>query len=72
MPNEYGPSRGELMFRLWISLAGLTLLVAALAIRGWPSGPAMFEVVGIAGVFFGGTLFWTVRQLLRLESTEEE
>ena len=58
--SKFGPSRSEIKFRLCASLA---LLAAALAFRGLPSGPAMFEVVGIAGAFFGGTLVWSVVKL---------
>jgi hypothetical protein len=61
--SKFGPSRSEIKFRLCASLAGLALLAAALAFRGLPSGPAMFEVVGIAGAFFGGTLVWSVVKL---------
>jgi len=52
---KFGPSRNELKLRLAISLAGLGLMAAALAMHGIPSGPALVEVVGIAGVFFGAT-----------------
>ncbi|MGR3495178.1 hypothetical protein [Citreimonas sp.] len=37
----------------------------ALVVRGIPSGPALFEVMGIAGVFFGGTALWALRELRR-------
>ncbi|MFD1344586.1 hypothetical protein [Litorisediminicola beolgyonensis] len=58
-----GPSRGELIFRLCFSLAGLALLGAAIAVRGWPQGPALFEVIGVAGLFFGGTAVWSAWRL---------
>jgi hypothetical protein len=57
--------RKELRFRLWFSIAGLVLLGVALVVRGIPSGPALFEVMGIAGAFFGGTAIWTIRELRR-------
>jgi xanthosine utilization system XapX-like protein len=40
-------------------------MAAALMVRGVPTGPAVVEVVGIAGLFFGGTAIWSARQLLR-------
>ena len=58
-----GPTRGELIFRLCFSLAGLALLVVAVTVRGIPSGPALFEVIGVAGAFFGGTAIWTILKL---------
>ncbi len=65
--SKFAPSRAEIMFRLWASVAGLTLLLGAIAFRGLPRGPAMFEVVGIAGAFFGGTLVWSILKLRRLK-----
>ena len=58
-----GPSRGELIFRLCFSLCGLGLLAIAVAMRGMPRGPALFEVFGIAGVFFLGTAIWSAWKL---------
>lgn len=63
MTNRFGPTRGELKFRLAVSLAGLVLMLFALFYRGLPAGPAFVEVVGMAGLFFGGTAIWSVRQL---------
>ncbi|MFP4404780.1 hypothetical protein [Rhodosalinus sp.] len=59
--SGYGPSRGELRFRLIVSLAGLAMIVAAAWAR--PPGPAWLEIVGIGGVFFGGTAIWSAWQL---------
>ncbi|MEE4189639.1 MAG: hypothetical protein V2I76_14495 [Roseobacter sp.] len=61
--SNFGPSRPEIRFRLWVSIAGLALLVLAVTLRGLPTGIAMFEVVGIAGAFFGGTLIWSIIKL---------
>jgi hypothetical protein len=61
--NRFGPSRGELKFRLAVSCAGLCLMAAALFLRGVPTGPAFVEVVGIAGAFFGGTAVWSLWRL---------
>lgn len=66
--HHFGPSKSELKFRMWFSLAGLVMLVGALVFRGLPMGPAMFEVVAIAGAFFGGSFFWTWRKLRRLKN----
>jgi xanthosine utilization system XapX-like protein len=62
-PNPFGPTRGELRFRLVVSLAGLALLIFALFYRGIPEGPAIVEVVGLAGVFFGGSAIWSAVRL---------
>ncbi len=64
--NDYGPSRGELWFRIVIALLGFCLMAYVIGVRGLPSGPALVEVVGIGGLFFGGTLFFAVRRLLKL------
>ncbi len=63
--NKFGPTRSDLKFRLVFSLAGLALLVAAIAYRGWPQGPGGWEAVGIAALFFGGTSIWTTRKLIK-------
>jgi len=62
-PRKYGPTRGELWFRLGFGPAGLALL--AVAVRGFPAGPAKVEVGGIAGVFPGGTVVMSARRLIR-------
>ena len=71
MSDKYGPSRGDLLFRLWFSIAGLGLIGVALLYRGLPTGPAGVEAIGIALVFFGGTLIWTLRKLRRLPPDDQ-
>ena len=56
MDNKFGPSRGELLFRMAVGIGGLAFLIYAVSVRGMPSGPALVEVIGIGGVFFGGTI----------------
>lgn len=65
MTNKYGPTRGDLKFRLAFSIAGLAMLIAAVAYRGWPTGPGGWEAIGIALIFFGGTSLWTLIKLIR-------
>ncbi|WP_299734979.1 hypothetical protein [uncultured Roseobacter sp.] len=69
--SKYGPDKKELQFRLYVSIAGLILMIGAIAYRGMPQGPAMFETLGIAGAFFGGTFVWTLKKLIRKEYSEE-
>jgi len=61
--EDFAPTRGELWFRFMFSLFGLGLMIFALWYRGIPEGPALFEVVGIASLFFGGSAVWTARRL---------
>jgi xanthosine utilization system XapX-like protein len=63
--NRHGPGRGELWFRLAFSLAGLVLVVVAGTVHGLPSGPALVEVFGIAGMFFGATAAWSAWRLFK-------
>lgn len=65
MSRKFGPTRGELKFRLAFSLAGLGLLGVALYLRGLPEGPGLVEVVGVSVLFFGGTAVLAIRGLLR-------
>ena len=64
---KYGPTRGELWFRLVVSVLGLAFLAAAISLRGLPDGPALVEVVGVALALFGGTAVWTIKRLIRRE-----
>ena len=68
--SRFDPSPAELKFRLWASVAGLCMLIGAIAFRGLPKGPAMIEIVGIASAFFGGTLIWSLRKLRALNNDE--
>lgn len=63
--NTFGPTRGDLRFRLAFSVAGLALLAGAIAYRGWPKGAGGWEAMGIAGLFFGGTCLWTLIKLIK-------
>ena len=65
MANKYGPTRGELWFRLVAGLAGMALLIGAVSVRGMPTGPALFEVIGVGGLFFGGTVGLSAWRLLK-------
>ncbi|MGC9417770.1 MAG: hypothetical protein ACP5EN_02250 [Rhodovulum sp.] len=59
-----GPGRGDHGFRLILSLLGLVGMLVAGLVRGF-DGAATVEVLGIAGVFFGGTALWSARALMR-------
>lgn len=61
--SKFGPSRAEYRFRLTVSLAGVAALIAILALRGLPSGPALVEVVVFGGAFFGGSAVWSAWKL---------
>ena len=62
--NKFGPTKGDLKFRLGFATAGLCLLAGAIAYRGWPTGPGGWEAIGLALIFFGGTFVWTLRKLI--------
>jgi hypothetical protein len=68
--SRFDPTRGELKFRLAVSVAGLIFMGTAVAIRGLPSGPAFIEVIGVAGFFFGGTAIWSARKLIKGEHSD--
>ncbi|TNF65091.1 MAG: hypothetical protein EP307_00605 [Rhodobacteraceae bacterium] len=70
MKPKFGPTKSDLRFRLAFSLAGLALLVGGILYRGIPHGPAFFEVIGVAGAFFGGTAIWTLRKLVKGEYSD--
>lgn len=66
--HKYGPTRGELQFRIAVSILGLAFMGAGVWYRGIPQGPALVEVVGLGTVFFGGTLVLSVRRLILLRN----
>jgi xanthosine utilization system XapX-like protein len=63
MPSKFDPPRRELWFRLYVGIGGLCLLAVALWLHGIPTGPAFVEVVGLSGIFFGGTVVWSAWKL---------
>ncbi len=64
-PRKYGPTRGELVFRLVFSLAALALLGLGIALVGVPSGPAFVEIMLFGGVFLAGSAVWSARRLIK-------
>jgi hypothetical protein len=58
MSRKFGPTRGELLFRFWAGVAGVFLLAGVMMKMGIPSGPALVELYGFGGLFFGGTAIW--------------
>jgi hypothetical protein len=64
-PWRFGPTRRELWFWLWISAGGFGMMAFALAFRGFPEGPAVAEVVGLATIVFGYLGGRSVKRLIR-------
>lgn len=65
MANKFGPTRGELKFRVVFSICGLLFMGLVLGLRGWPAGPAAIEILIFGVLFFGGSLIWSVRALMQ-------
>jgi hypothetical protein len=65
MSNKYGPTRGDLRFRLVFSIIGLAMTAGALVYHGLPTSAGAWEAIGIATLFFGGTFIWTLIKLIR-------
>lgn len=70
--SKFGPTRSELRFRLWFSLAGIAFMVGGILVVGLPQDFVGFEVLVIATLFFGGTFVWTVRKLARKDYPDAE
>ncbi len=62
MAGKYGPSRGELKFRLVFSSVGFVVLVVALLTQGL-DGLAWLEVGLFGGLFLGGSALWSAWKL---------
>ena len=65
MSRQFGPSRGELIFRAAVSVFGLAFVAAAGWLRGGPGGPALVEVIGVSVALFGGTLVLSIWRLIK-------
>lgn len=72
MARKFGPTRGELRFRLILSGAGLVAVIAALLFRGLPTSAGGWEAIGIATLFFGGTFLYTLRKLVQRDHPDPE
>ncbi len=70
MQKKFGPTRSEVLFRIWFSVVGIGFMIALLLYRGIPSGPAAVETFGIGTLFFGGSLFWNLRKLIRKDYSD--
>lgn len=58
--NKFGPSKGELWFRVVVSLIGLAMMCYAIFVVGLSGNIAIYEVGVAGGAFFGGTLIWSL------------
>lgn len=63
--KKFGPTKAELKFRSIVGVTGLGMVAGALAYRGLPTSAGGWEAIVIATVFFGGTLAWSIRKLMR-------
>lgn len=61
--SKFGPSRGELKFRLCMGLLICGLLVAAVFEKGMPTGLVGVELFVIAGAFGVGSVVWSLWKL---------
>lgn len=61
---KFGPTRGEHKFRLAICALGLCMTVFAVSFHGI-TGIVWLEIVLIAGAFFGGFGYLSIRALLK-------
>ena len=63
--SKYGPTRGELKFRVAVSLFILVLMGAAMLIKGVPTGLVGIEMFLFCGGFALGTGGWSLWKLMR-------
>ncbi len=68
--SRFGPTRGEYRLRLVISLIGVGMMILALTLHGIPKGPALFEVIGVGGVFFVASAGWSAWKLWHGEHSD--
>lgn len=49
--NQFGPTRGEMKFRLAVSLLGLAIFAVAVLLRGLPIEPENLRLAGLVAAF---------------------
>ena len=64
---KFGPTRGEHIFRLTVSVAGLIGLAAAYAAGLLPDAAILFEALALGGGFFALSAIYSARKLVRGE-----
>lgn len=69
--GKYDPPRKELWFRLAVGVFILAFMGAAVLYRGVPTGPAAFEVIGMAILVGGGTVAWCVWKLMNSDRDDD-
>lgn len=69
--KKYGPTKAELKFRCVVGSVGLMMVAGALAYRGLPTSAGGWEAIAIGTLFFGGTLAWSIRKLLRGDHSDD-
>ena len=73
--NHFDPDRGELKFRLTVSVVGFLLLVLGVALRGMPGEPVNAQIVAITGAFLAasaGVTLWRMRRVSDDEDPEPD
>ena len=53
--TQFGPTRAEMKFRLFLSLLGLILIAAAVTVRGVPAEQQFWVLLMLAIAFLSGS-----------------
>ena len=65
--NHFGPTRGEILFRLTVSLLALVMLAVAVSLRGIPGDTTIAQALGLAAIFLASSTYWNLRAMRRLD-----
>ena len=63
--NKFGPSRGDIIFRLCMGLFICGLLIVAAIVKGVPTGLVGIELYLFCGAFGVGSVIWSLWKLMR-------
>ncbi len=63
--SKFGPTRGELKFRLGVGVFVCGLLVVAAIVKGVPTGLVGIELFVFCGAFGLGSIIWSIWKLMR-------
>ena len=70
--THFGPTRAEMKFRFLVSVFGLLMIMAGVALRGLPLAQELVSLLFLASVFLGASAAFSYVKLGQLDEDEPE
>ncbi len=65
--THFGPTRAEMKFRFSVSIFGLLMIIAGVAMRGLPLTQAQLSMLFLASLFLGASAAFSFVKLTRMD-----